>query len=104
MMVAVSTRPLLYIFGLGLFITALSIVYHLYLVSDGLLFGGAVQAWHVVVASIWFAAGLVIMSAGVLGIYLSRVLAETRSRPATIVKHVYPRTTAGREELGSDDE
>ncbi len=50
------------------------------------LCGAAVAAVHPLVAVAFLLAGLILLSLGVLGLYLARVLAEVRSRPQYIVR------------------
>jgi putative glycosyltransferase len=41
--------------------------------------------------SLWLLGGILILSVGIIGVYLSRVFIETKHRPYTIVRRVHGR-------------
>jgi putative glycosyltransferase len=45
------------------------------------------QEW--LVFSLWLIGGTILVSLGLLGVYLTRVLVEVRQRPLTIIKNIY---------------
>ena len=47
------------------------------------------NAWASSVASIWLVGGLILMSLGVIGIYISKIYKETKHRPAVVVARRY---------------
>ena len=54
-----------------------------------LLIGGSpASGWVSLIVSIWFLGGLIMLSLGILGIYISRIFMETKNRPRTIVKEL----------------
>lgn len=83
-----SERPLYFVFYLGLAIFFLST-----LVAAGLLAiwstGKVLPGWISVMASVWILGGLVILSIGVVGLYVSRIFVETKMRPYTLVRNVH---------------
>ncbi len=83
-----SSKPLVFIFYLGLFITILSFVFVLFLAIKKIFFNVAV-GWTSLIASIWFVGGLTIFSIGIIGIYLSKIFIEVKQRPFTIIKEKY---------------
>ncbi len=83
-----SERPLYFVFYLGLAIFFLST-----LVAAGLLAiwstGKVLPGWISVMASVWILGGLVILSIGIVGLYVSRIFVETKMRPYTLVREVH---------------
>jgi putative glycosyltransferase len=86
-----SDRPLVLIFGLGLSVSALSILAAAYLLIRRLFFGVYLAGWPSLIVSVWLLGGLILLSVGVIGIYLSRVFIETKRRPYVTIRHVYER-------------
>jgi putative glycosyltransferase len=84
-----SSKPLVYIFYLGVVISMLSILAGCYLVIRRIFFGDFLVGWPSLIVSIWFLGGLTILSLGVIAIYLSKVFMETKDRPYTIVRKIY---------------
>ena len=86
-----SSKPLTLVFYLGAGIVLVSVLAASYLIvraltsSDFFLVG-----WPSLIVSIWLLGGLSIFAVGLVGIYLSRVFIEAKSRP-TIVADVYQR-------------
>ena len=80
-----TSKPLLWIFGLGLGGVGLSMA----LVIQSLwsrLTGVAVSGWTSLTILILFFGSANLMALGVLGIYLARVFEEVKNRPAFIIK------------------
>jgi putative glycosyltransferase len=71
------------LFGVGLIIKKL-------LRPDTILLG-----WSSLMASIWLLGGLTIGSIGLIGLYVSRIFAETKRRPQYIVREVQPARGTG---------
>jgi putative glycosyltransferase len=88
MLASFSSRPLLYIFYLGMAMTIFSLLFSGYIVVRRVFFG-LLAGWTSIVASIWLVGGMIIFSIGVVGIYLSKIFIEVKHRPYTIVKKVY---------------
>lgn len=86
---AFSTKPLVYIACLGLLIEVLSLSYIVYLIFGYFIFGISVTGWTSLIVSVWFLGGLIIFVLGVIAIYISVILVETKHRPYTIVRQVY---------------
>jgi putative glycosyltransferase len=84
-----SDRPLILIFYLGLAIGGAASLAAVYLVIRRLFFGVALPGWPSLIVSVWMLGGLMLISIGIIGIYVSRVFIETKQRPYTIVDHVY---------------
>ncbi|MDF1581251.1 MAG: glycosyltransferase family 2 protein [Desulfuromonadales bacterium] len=84
-----SSKPLIAIFFSGMTIFSCSLVYAAYLVFIRLFLSLPVDGWTSIMVSVWLLGGLTILFVGVIGIYLSKVFAETKQRPLFIVKDVY---------------
>jgi putative glycosyltransferase len=84
-----SSKPLIYIFLLGLTITFMSAIYISYLVIIRLLYNEVTEGWTSTLVSIWFIGGLLIFCVGIIGIYLSKMFLEIKNRPLTIVRKIY---------------
>lgn len=84
-----SNMPLIAIFYLGLLIVISSCVYIMYFLLRKIIFGDLLSGWTSLIISVWMNGGLIILFMGIIGIYLSRIFIETKSRPFVIVKHEY---------------
>lgn len=80
-----SERPLRLIFYMGLVIWLVSSAY-LVVVLIQKTFTDLQLGWASLFASIWFLGGLVIMTLGIIGIYLSKIFLEIKKRPLTLIK------------------
>jgi putative glycosyltransferase len=83
-----SSKPLVYIFYLGIIITFLSFLMISYVIIRKVFFG-ILEGWTTLIASIWFIGGITIFSVGVLGIYLSKIFIEVKQRPSVIIRNIY---------------
>ena len=86
---AFSNKPLLYIAYVGLLIIIPSSTYIIYLAVGYFVFRLDVTGWAVLITSVWFLGGLIIFILGIIAIYISVILVETKKRPYTIVRQVY---------------
>ena len=84
-----SNVPLVGIFYCGVAISLAAFVYLVFLVGKWALQEEPVIGWTSVIASIWLIGGLIISFLGVIGIYLSKVFAETKRRPYTVIRKVW---------------
>ncbi len=83
-----SERPLFFVFFLGTGIFCLSTVISVALFVRWCS-GHNLPGWISVMASVWVLGGLVILSIGILGLYISRIFIETKMRPYTIVREIH---------------
>jgi len=84
-----SAKPLVYIFNIGFFILAVSIVFILYLIVKKLFFGIPISGWTSLIVTLWFFGGLLIFFLGIIGIYISKIFIETKKRPYTIISDIF---------------
>jgi putative glycosyltransferase len=86
-----SEKPPSYIFITGFFISAISGVAIVYLLSMWFLYLIKVQGWTSLLVSIWFLGGLSIFFIGINGIYVSKIFIEVKERPYSIIRTTYRR-------------
>ena len=84
-----SSKPLVYIFNIGLIITLISSLFMIKILYDRLVYNISLEGWSSLILSIWFFGGLIILFLGVIGIYISRVFLEVKNRPNTTIKKNY---------------
>jgi putative glycosyltransferase len=84
-----SNAPLVYIFYTGLAISFISGACIAFLVIQWLFFAKLLSGWTSIMASIWLIGGWIILSIGVVGIYLSKIFLEVKRRPHTIIRQIY---------------
>jgi putative glycosyltransferase len=83
-----SSKPLVYTFYSGLFISTTAITYIAYLTVRYFI-AAPPDGYTSIIASIWFFSGLIIFFIGLQGIYISKVFSEVKQRPYSIIRHVY---------------
>jgi putative glycosyltransferase len=86
-----SSRPLEFIFYLGLAIGCVASLAAAYLIVRRMFFGILLPGWPSLIVSVWLLGGMILACLGIIGIYLSKVFIETKQRPYTIVRKVYER-------------
>jgi putative glycosyltransferase len=86
-----SSRPLVIISNLGLGITLFSVFSMAYLIFQKMAFGSTISGWTSLMGSVWFLGGIIILSVGVVGLYVAKVFKETKRRPRTVIRKVYQR-------------
>ncbi|NNC98873.1 MAG: glycosyltransferase family 2 protein [Gammaproteobacteria bacterium] len=86
-----SSKPLMLIFATGMTIFLISFIYLLSLVVNRLFFSTPLDGWTSIMASVWLLGGITISFIGIIGIYLSKIFAETKQRPNFIIKDIYGR-------------
>lgn len=86
---SLTSKPLVYIFYLGVSVTLFSLFYLAYSFLRKIFFGVSVEGWSSIMMSIWFFGGLIIFCLGIIGMYLSKIFVEVKKRPYSIVKAIY---------------
>ncbi|MBA4782639.1 MAG: glycosyltransferase family 2 protein [Rhizobiales bacterium] len=81
-----GTLPLKVWTYIGLLLSVASLSYALFIVLERLLFGTDVPGYPSLMAGICFFAGVQLLGLGIVGEYLSRVLAEVKQRPLYLVQ------------------
>jgi len=96
-----SSKPLVYVFYLGMVISFLSSVAAAWLIVRRLFFNVMLMGWPSLIVSIWLLGGLAIFSVGIVGIYLSKVFMEVKDRPYTVIRAEYGHDSAMPPEEGA---
>ena len=89
-----STKLLHLLLYSGLSISILSALAILYIVTRYMLNGIGIDGWTSLIASVWFFGGMTMLFLGVIGIYVSTILSESKRRPYTVVRRVHRRRPA----------
>lgn len=84
-----SNLPLIGIFIMGCVISGFSGLYVVYLVLNWLFSAVPPDGYTSLMASIWLIGGILVLSVGVVGLYLSKIFSEVKQRPYTIIKQIY---------------
>ena len=92
-----STMPLRVWSYVGVVIAFFSLLYAVYVVVKTVVFGSDVAGYPSLMVAVLFFGGLQLISLGVLGEYVGRILIETKRRPLYVV-----RTKVGFGEEGRD--
>jgi len=86
--VAFSYMPIKSISYFGLFISVASFVFALYLVITRIIKGSIYTGWTSIAVLISLFGGLILLTLGIIGEYLWRLLEETRKRPLYVVDSI----------------
>ncbi len=86
---SVSSKPLYFIFLLGLLITGFSVLMIFYIIVNRIMYNDIVEGWTSTILSVWLIGGLIIFSLGVIGIYLAKLFNEVKARPRSIINEEY---------------
>jgi putative glycosyltransferase len=84
-----SAKPLVYIFSLGLTISFIAFLAIVWITYQKLFAHVGLGGWTSLFVSIWFIGGLLMLSVGVVGIYVERIFRQVKQRPRTIVKKIF---------------
>lgn len=82
---AQSNKPLTMVVGLGAFISGAFFLLSIYQFARWAIVGVPVSGWTTIVLSIWLLGGIVLMTLGLLGIYIGRIFDEVKARPIYVV-------------------
>jgi glycosyltransferase involved in cell wall biosynthesis len=81
-----STVPLRIWSYVGAVFAFVALAYAGFIVSRTLLFGNAVPGYASIMVSVLFLGGMQLLSLGILGEYVGRILTETKQRPLYVVR------------------
>ena len=79
-----SVKPIKLVLNIGLIILFLSAAMIIYSIIRKLT-GDTVSGWTFIVCSIWFIAGIQMLSIGIIGEYIGKIYSETKQRPRYII-------------------
>jgi dolichol-phosphate mannosyltransferase len=80
-----SSKPLYFAAYLGLFFASMSLLYIPYIIYTFYM-GTEVHGWASVIATVAFFGGINLMILGIIGVYLSKLFAQSKNRPHYIIK------------------
>jgi glycosyltransferase involved in cell wall biosynthesis len=81
-----STLPLRVWSYLGAIVASFALIYAMFIVARTLIFGVSTPGYASLMAAILFLGGLQLLSLGVLGEYVGRILLEAKHRPLYVVR------------------
>jgi len=81
-----STVPLRMWSYVGASIALVALAYAAFIVSRTLIFGNTVPGYASIMVSLLFLGGMQLLSLGILGEYVGRILTETKQRPLYVVR------------------
>ena len=84
-----SSKPLVASFIFGIVMTFVSFCFIMYFVALWMIYDEPVEGWTSTLVSIWFVGGIITLSLGIIGIYLSKMFLEIKNRPLTVVRNIY---------------
>ena len=87
-LVSFSTRPLYIVFAVGTLVTFVACIAICVIIYRGLR-GETLTGWASIMASIWLFGGLAIFAIGLNGLYVGKVLIESKRRPSYLVRAVH---------------
>ena len=90
--IAFSYLPIRGISYLGLGISALSFLYALVIAVSKFIFGNKYEGWTTIVVLVSFFSGLILLTLGIIGEYLWRILDEVRKRPNYVIDKILENT------------
>lgn len=82
-----SVKPIYSIIYLGLFFILICLAIGIYVIH-AIVAGTAVPGWASLILSIWFVGGLVLISVGVVGVYIGRIYKEVKNRPLYNIQEI----------------
>jgi putative glycosyltransferase len=86
-----SSKPLTWLFNIGILITLASFSYVGYLIFRKIFFGDALIGFTSMMALMAMSLGIMTTALGLVGIYLGKVFNQVQNRPTFIIKDLYPR-------------
>lgn len=84
-----SSRPLGYIAALGALMTGVSFCYVLYLLFRQWVWNLAPEGWTSVTVSIWLVGGIIMLSLGIISLYLATLFNEVKRRPYVVIRSIH---------------
>ena len=83
--VAYSNKPLKMSAVAGVAVSLFSLLFIGCLLVRSWIYSIPVPGWASLIVSVWFFSGLILANLGIIGIYVSRILTESRGRPLYVV-------------------
>ncbi len=80
--------PLKLIFYAGLIFFGMALAISINLFFNKIFFNNVISGWTSLIISIYLIGGLILISLGILGIYIAKIINETKKNPYTIIKKI----------------
>ena len=90
-----SSKPLIWVFLLGVAMSALAGAAAVFILVRRLVFGVQEEGWASLIVSVWLVGGLILFCQGMIAIYIAKIFLEVKQRPRTITRQFYARVAAG---------
>lgn len=87
-LISFSSKPLIMISKLGFLITLFSILFMIYILYKKIFVVDFQAGWLSLIISIWLVGGIIIFSIGIIGLYLSKIFNQVKSRPLFLIKEI----------------
>ncbi|MEI7980671.1 MAG: glycosyltransferase family 2 protein [Bacteroidota bacterium] len=81
-----STRPIIFVSMLGLFISLISFIYFLFVMFERLFLGIGVLGWPTIIALITLLGGMQLFAIGIIGQYIGKIFLQTKNRPLYVIE------------------
>ncbi len=85
---AYSNKPLILSIYFGLIVSGCSFLTGVYFIFRYLQRGVGVEGWTSLMVSLYFIAGLLFATLGILGLYIGKTLDQTKGRPLYVIREV----------------
>ncbi|MCK9614360.1 MAG: glycosyltransferase family 2 protein [Candidatus Omnitrophica bacterium] len=86
--ISFSYTPIRAIACLGLILAILSFIYGFFMIVNTIIFGNKYPGWTTIVVLITFFGGIILITLGIIGEYLWRILDEVRKRPNYVIEEI----------------
>lgn len=83
-----SNKPLKLSVQIGFFLSSISLLYAFWIVISYIFWSNPIVGWTSLIVSLYFLAGLIIGSIGMLGLYVGKIFDEVKQRPLYIVQEI----------------
>lgn len=83
-----SIKPLKISIGAGLVSSVSAVIYAMILIIRKIFFHVNVAGWTSLMVSLYLIGGLILISIGILGIYIGNIFEEVKNRPIYIIKEI----------------
>ncbi|MBN1365843.1 MAG: glycosyltransferase family 2 protein [Syntrophaceae bacterium] len=83
-----SNKPLILSIQVGFIISSLSLLYAFWLIIRYFISSHVADGWTSLMVSLFFLSGLIIVVAGMVGLYVGKIYNEVKNRPLYIVKEI----------------
>ncbi|MBO5297518.1 MAG: glycosyltransferase family 2 protein [Candidatus Homeothermus sp.] len=80
-----SVQPIYGILSVGVIFMIISVAIGIYVLYS-IVTDSAVSGWSSLIISIWFVGGVILLSVGVVGLYIGKIFSEVKRRPRYSVK------------------